>query len=315
MSGTLSKVLRTALLVITLAMACCYSGHAMAGCPNQTSTAEQLACWEGMVQGISIARPETVATIQQACGSLSHSNRAACLQQQLMPLLAAASVTQPVDRARALPSSSLSSPPEDRPWRLELGVGYGHGRHDGRFDLGGGQLQLRSFIGGAGYTARVAGWHDGLWGHANLSVGLEYLHLSNRSRADLVLPNGLDIVTDPVTGQANLSAQADLLLANLVWRDRSDARLHPFLGGGLGAGYGRAELNYHLNNDVFGSVRDQQRTASIIPALQGLGGVTIDLNDRLSLLLQTRLLYVPGKLFIDHHYLNLSLEGGIGYRF
>lgn len=217
-----------------------------------------------------------------------------------------------------VPPVALAPPRPARPsgdWRIDVGYTYGIGNHSGRFKLDHGSLDLRSMTGGSGGGLMVDVWRDGFpW--PNTSMGLEYLSVRNLAKANMVLPYGVSILTDPVDGKLLLGVRADLGFLNFAFRPQTSGRMVPVIGGGLGIGYGRAFMNYSLSNDFFGSVSGTSRAGSFSAGLQAFAGVDVNLYRGFYFSLVPRVLYVTlhpvGK---DQRYTDVLLNGMLGYRF
>ncbi|MBF0612111.1 MAG: hypothetical protein G8345_13170 [Magnetococcales bacterium] len=261
---------------------------------NDLPPSQHLACLEGVVQGIALYDPQRSATLLDACTAAP--DRRSCLAEGI----------------NGSPPPQTSRP--SSPWRIEAALGYGQGRHDGTFEIADSPLHLSSALGGAGMTRRLS-----LYAPANSKGwgwGVDYLLLHNTVGAKLNMPNGVSILTDPVLANAHASAKAEMVFFDVIKSFPTGNGLEPYLGAGLGIGWGRASLDYTLQSAVISPIRENHTTSSWIPAVQALGGVRWDGWQDLYLTLGGRMIYFTGKPFnVDHSYLNLSLEGGVGAKF
>ncbi|MBF0162664.1 MAG: hypothetical protein HQL88_10305 [Magnetococcales bacterium] len=216
-----------------------------------------------------------------------------------------------IKATQTVPTAHAAPPPRHR---LEAGIGYAHGRHDGRFSLrNDGTLALQESPGGSGLLLRLAWWRDGVASKPSLSTGLEYLHLHNTYQARIGLPKGVGVLADPIEGQVDLEVEGHLLFVNLLHRTAMGPQGESFIGAGLGAGVGSASGHYALRIPLLNPMGRTDSVTSWVGGVQGIGGFAIPLAERLYWQLQGRVLWLPGQAFgIDQHYLNMSVESSLG---
>jgi len=86
----------------------------------------------------------------------------------------------------------------------------------------------------------------------------------------------LSILTDPVEAGARVKLRADLGFLNVAYRQAAGF-VHPFIGAGIGIGYGHVSAGYDFNNAFLGSLSQVVAAGAPIPGVQGFTGVGFDL--------------------------------------
>jgi hypothetical protein len=230
----------------------------------------------------------------------------------------------------AAPSFSASAPPAVTPapslsetpvesraitYRVAVGYGLGIGGHAGSFDVEHGILHSQAGFGSEGDTLSLQGWADN-WIADDWSVGFEYLYLNNFSKLDLDLPKGASILTDPITADARADLHGHLGFANIAYRPEEGSSLRPYIGMGLGVGWGSASTDINAQNAFAGSYHYESRAASMFGALQGFLGVDVPLYGNWYASPFGKAVWIPGHpLRVDHRYLDFVFGGAIGRRF
>ncbi|MGE5548430.1 MAG: hypothetical protein ACM33T_16110 [Solirubrobacterales bacterium] len=210
----------------------------------------------------------------------------------------------PAPASAPAPSPALSN------WRFELGAEYAQGAYDGTFRFSSGSVRTRSVFGGTGGIAHAAVWRDRALGE-RWSLGGEYLHMQSKARADVSMPNGVSLYLSPLSGLGDVRLTTDMGFLDVAYRPRNGDTLRPYVGMGLGAGYGTLKATYGTNTDMIAT-----RNSSIIGGLQAFGGVEIALTDHLYLSPQARLLYFTARpVGADHEYVDLGVGAALGWRF
>lgn len=217
---------------------------------------------------------------------------------------------QPVEAA----SGARADEPRSS-FRVQAFAGYGQGRHDGTFDVAGGEVALTALTGGAGAVTGIGVfWDDAI--APGWSIGAEYVHLGSKARGTARFPSGLSIVTDPVSAEVVAEAEAHMGFLDIVYRPEIHHGVRPFLGGGIGVGYGRAELRYGAGADVLGHFSDSSKAASIVPGFQAMAGLDLDLTDSTYFSAFSRVLYFTGyPVTLEQRFIDVVLGAGLGYRF
>lgn len=199
--------------------------------------------------------------------------------------------------------------------RLGVAGGYSVGDHSGAFSIWNGTLDLHSLTGGSGSVLAANAWWDGALS-PDLSLGLEYLHIRNQGKGTLTLPHGVSVLTDPTEGHIKLAASADLAFFDVVYRPVLRKEIAPFLGGGIGVGYGSARADLGIDNPFIGGVGSRSSTGSAIGATQGLMGIDYYLSDKLYLSLLPRVIFLSGHpVGLSHRYVDTMITGGLGLSF
>jgi hypothetical protein len=267
----------------------------------------------------AVASPSSIAE----CRSIGDAQvRLACYDAIATPSAApqaAVPRTLPVQQpAPAIAPSATRAPPSRRQrprFRLAMGYGLGIASHDGTFKVQHGPLHTQSGFGNAGQSYFAQGWLTG-WPGRDWQVGLEYLHLQNVGTINMLLPNGLSILTDPVVGQIRAEVIGDLGLVNLAYAPDTGGRLRPYLGLGLGAGYGFGHFRMEFTNDFIGKSTTVSDGASFFAGVQGVLGADIRLSDHYYLGLQTKALYITAHpIGVDQRYLDFILALSLGRTF
>jgi len=228
------------------------------------------------------------------------------------------SVAAPTSSASAQPAVSpaqpLSEPLADAravTYRVALGYGLGIGGHAGSFDIEGGTLRTRAGLGSEGDTLSVQGWVDN-WVADDWSAGLEYLYLNNVGKLDLNLPDGVSVLTDPVTAHARADLHGHIGFANIAYRPEGSF-LRPYIGVGLGLGWGSASTKMAAQNAFAGYYYYESRGSSLFGATQGFLGIDMPLYDNWYVSAFGKALWIPGHpLNVDQRYLDFVFGGAIG---
>ena len=191
--------------------------QAMMQCFSMTDPMNRLACFDGMT-AVGIKTPSHVIPVeaQPQIGKPGAAQHAAPTPHQT-------------------PKSALGL-------RVSIGGGVGLGDHSGRFKVAKGDLNIHSFLGSAGTALTAQAWLDGLLGQ-DWTAGVQWLHFHNKGKISLNLPN-LSIITDPVSAEAKTNVSADIGFLNIAYRPKTNRYLHPFIGVGMGGGYGEASFRY-----------------------------------------------------------------------
>jgi hypothetical protein len=286
-----------------------------------TGVAIALCGWCGPVASQPIAVPQAPAT-WTSCRSIDDDrDRLACYDAAAAHASNAASVAshslssgpQPVASAEQLKALALDPAREPGRWRLAFSFGYGVGDYAGSFKIfGSGLVRSESALGSAGDTFIAEGWYD-RWPGDDWSVGLSYIRFKNRGRAQAILPKGISVLTDPVFLSEEVDARAQLGFAEIAYRPQTTSPLRPFIGAGLGGGYGHATLSTDLSNAFIGPHPGSGRAASPIPALEAFMGADIPVLPHLYFTFGPRVVWATGHPFgLDQRYLNIILSAGLG---
>jgi hypothetical protein len=67
------------------------------------------------------------------------------------------------------------------------------------------------------------------------------------------------------------------IFLNLAYRQAAGT-VHPFIGAGIGIGYGHVSVGYDFRNAFLGSLSQMEAVGSPIAAVQGFTGVEFDLG-------------------------------------
>jgi hypothetical protein len=277
---------------------------------------------EAVAQSLAAATMP-VANVLAQCATIAEDRaRLACYDAAAGRLAAPAAASQTDAPVSVSEASALADTPqpasaaaEDSPgrFRFALSFGYGVGDYAGRFKSLGGTVNSDSAIGSAGTTELAEGWFD-RWPGRDWSVGLAYLQFRNRGRADLTLPNGFNILTNPITAQTQVDASARLGFIEAAWRPQSSGPLQPFIGGGIGGGYGRASGGGELESAFLGAHAGGSTASSGIPAVEGLFGADIPFYQHFYLTLGPRIIWATAHPFgHDQRYLDIILSAGLGF--
>ena len=198
--------------------------------------------------------------------------------------------------------------------RIAAGYGYGVGDHSGTFRVLSGDLKLQSAAGNSGDMVSGQLWIDN-WIGENWTFGLEYVAFRNEGKLRVTLPKGLSILTDPVEAGARDKVSADLGFLNLAWRQASGS-VHPFIGGGLGIGYGHASAWYDFENAFLGKLSQDAAVGKPIAGVQGFLGVEFDLGDHGYLAVMPRVIVLDAHpIGIDQQFMDFGVDGVLGWRF
>lgn len=228
----------------------------------------------------------------------------------------------PSPSASEPPSVSLAQPPSNPPaaaraisYRIATGYGLGIGGHAGSFEIEGGKLYTHSGIGSEGDTLTLQGWADN-WIADDWSMGFEYLYVNNTGKLDLSMPNGVSVLTDPVTAHAHADVHGHIGFANIAYRPEQDSILHPYIGLGLGMGWGSAHIDAAAENAFAGSYHYESKTDSIFIAVQGFLAMDVFLYRDYYISPYGKVLWVPGHPYnLDQRYLDFVFGASIGHKF
>lgn len=251
------------------------------------------------------------------CFSLeSEQQRLACFEgrSSASPAVAASAPDAPPPPARA-----ASPAPRNR---VEMTIGYTHGNYDGtiKSSVSGSRVDAHtdSLLGSEGKMLTAAYWRDGAIGR-RVSLGFEYLHFKNEAKlsADTRF-NGLSIGGSTLNGSGDAQARAELLadiaMFNLAYRPVLTEGWHPFIGVGLGVGYGEVTITGDLH--VAGALSERFHEESILGGVQGFFGTEIDITDSLYATLGARLMLITARpAGIDQQFQNMAINSGLGWRF
>jgi hypothetical protein len=195
-----------------------------------------------------------------------------------------------------------------------LGYGFGVGDHTGTFPISNGSVALKSAVGGSGGMASGQLWIDRLVGE-NWSIGLEYAAFRNQGKVDVVLPHGLSILSDPVLAGAGAKVRADFAFPNLEYRTDS-GWVHPYVGGGLGIGYGHASAGYYFQNPFLGDAARVVEVGKPIAGPQLFAGVECGLTRGLYVAVMPKVIVLDGHpIGLNQQYLEFGVNGLVGWRF
>ena len=209
------------------------------------------------------------------------------------------------DRPRTEPARRL---------RVQFAVGYGQGRQDGTFKLNinGNRIEadVNSLLGGSGYNLNVAVWLDSVL-FDQFAFGIEYLRLKRSSKATFIAPDGIEIFVEPISGVAQLELAAHIFFINVAWFPHRSPRAQPFVGLGLGGGFGTFEFDGNTGSPLFTAAGSDQSKFEFGVG-QIFAGVDYDITDRFYLNLTTR---IAGGAGTTQQYIDLSVQLGTGIRF
>lgn len=234
-----------------------------------------------------------------------------------------ATVPQPARAKGAQPVSTMPSQrdPDERGrrhvgYRFAVGYGYGIGGHAGGFDLSDdATLRSRSGFGSEGSALSAQMWVDG-WIADGWSLGLEYLYMNNSGKIDLNMPNGMAPLTDPVLAHAHAALLGHFGFLNVAYVAEAGHRLRPYIGGGVGIGWGRAQYVAGAENAFAGYYYASDRVSSPVAAVQGLIGMDIKLTRTYYISPHGRVVWIPGHPFgLDQRYLDFVFGLTAGKRF
>ena len=199
-------------------------------------------------------------------------------------------------------------------FRIAGGYGFGVGDHTGSFKVLSGYLNLQSAVGSSGNLISGQFWIDH-WLAENWTIGLEYLAIRNQGKANITLPKGLSILTDPVDATARVKVRADMGFLNLAYRQASGS-VHPVIGAGIGIGYGHASAGFDFSNAFLGSLADSAAAGKPIVGVQGFVGVDFDVGRYAYLSVIPRFIVVDGHpIGVDQRYMEFGVTGLLGVRF
>jgi len=216
----------------------------------------------------------------------------------------------PTPKAQAAAPAKAS----DLQFRLAGGYGFGVGDHDGSFRVLSGTLKLQSAVGSSGDIASGQVWVDN-WLIDNWTIGLEYIAIRNAGKAQIALPKGLSILTDPVDASARVKLRADMGFLNAAYRQASGS-VHALIGAGFGIGYGHASAGFDFYNAFLGGLGDVAESGSPIAGIQLFSGVDIDLGPHAYLSVMPRVIIVDAHpIGIDQRYMDFGVTGLLGLRF
>jgi hypothetical protein len=218
---------------------------------------------------------------------------------------------QAVPAATDTPAAFVAGGPSVR---VAAGYGFGVGDHTGSFRVLSGDLNLQSFAGSSGDTVSAQVWLDHYIGN-DWTTGLEYTAFRNEGKASLALPNGLSILTDPVSGGARVKLAADIGFLNVAYRP-AGGTVHPFIGGGVGAGYGRGSVWYNFSNAFLGHYAAVSAAGKPIAGVQGFTGVEFDLTEQLYIAVMPKIIVLNAHpIGVDQRYMEFSVDGVMGWHF
>ena len=198
--------------------------------------------------------------------------------------------------------------------RISAGGGVNVGDHAGRFKALHGDLNLHSFLGSSGSALSAQLWWDGAFAK-NWTVGAQWLKIRSAGKAALNLPyldvSGIRI--SPVSLDAQARISADLAFLNIAYRPAHYVSVHPFIGVGVGGGFGRASFDY--NYDLFGTGGSSTRVSSAVGAVQAFMGLDFDITRSIYLSLSPGAVLVSGHpVGLNQRYLDLSMLATLGAR-
>lgn len=278
--------------------------HALLTCAQLAVDADRLRCYDAISEQLRVSSPATAAAPSGPSATAV-----------AMPAADAGAFT-PAPSA-TVPGAAAPSARGRSGWpdvRVAIGYGFGIGDHTGSFRVLGGTLDLQSAVGNSGDIADAQIWVDRLIGE-NWTVGLEYLGIRNEGKLRLTLPHGLSILTDPVQAAGRVKARADMGFLNLAWRP-AGGHVHPFVGAGIGIGYGAASAWFDAYNAFLGGLSTSTGAGKPIAGVQAFTGVDIDLAHGLYLGVMPRFLLLNGHpVNVDQRFMEFSVDGLIGYRF
>jgi hypothetical protein len=227
------------------------------------------------------------------------------------PVMVTASAAPESPRPRAVPRQ-----PRVSNYRVMVGYGLGIGSHAGYFEVDHGALTSTAGIGSDGDTVTAQFWVDH-WIGRDWSLGFEYLYINNMSKLILDLPNGVDILTDPLNAHSTLNAHGHLGFVNIAYRPDTRSLLQPYIGGGIGLGWGATNADLGAGNPFLGSYTYTQRAETMFGAFQGFMGIDMSVGPRYYVSAFGKAVWMPGRPFFKIHqrYLDFVLGAGIGRRF
>jgi len=215
-------------------------------------------------------------------------------------------------------------PPPPGRYRLEASFGYAQGNYDGRLKMGTSDRPVGmvsdSAFGSDGRMIGVAAWRDRTI-LDDLSVGVEYLRFRNKSELTLSAPEGLALglvnLNDPITAPVMAKLRADLGLLNFAYRPALSGSWHPFVGAGIGVGYGSVSGSVELSSPLLTDDLSHPFSASsLIAGVQGFFGFSADLTDHLYAHMIGRMVLVTARpLGMHQQFQDMALGAGLGWRF
>ena len=225
----------------------------------------------------------------------------------------------PIASAASAPAvATARSEPHQKPvgYRITLGYGLGIGSHAGSFLVDHGTLTSTAGIGSDGDTVTAQFWIDH-WIGRDWSLGAEYMYLNTMGKLILDLPKGVEVLTDPVHAHTTINAHGHLGFVNIAYRPDTTAVLQPYVGTGLGVGWGSVNCDLGADNAFVGTYDYTQRSATVFGAIQGFMGMDLSLGRTYYASAFGKAVWMPGHPFFKIHqrYLDFVLGGGIGRRF
>ena len=202
-------------------------------------------------------------------------------------------------------------------FRVSVGGGYGVGSDSGTYDVGHGTLDLQSVTGGSGPVLAAEVWADHLLPLPDLSLRVAFLRLMNGATANLDLPRGIGILTDPTGGRAKLSATANMGFLDAAFRPPLlDPSLAFYVGLGAGGGTGKASASFNIDNPALGGFAGASSVSAPVGAAHGFVGAEYHVTQSLFLAVEPQILYMTGHpVGIHQSYLDMLVLGTIGYSF
>ncbi|GAA0581530.1 hypothetical protein [Rhizomicrobium electricum] len=228
--------------------------------------------------------------------------------------------TPPRTGATPAVATQTAAPAEHRKhpvsYRASIGYGLGIGSHGGNFIVNHGALTSTAGIGSDGDAGTVQFWIDH-WIGRDWSIGLEYLYLNSEGKLILDLPKGAEVLTDPINAHTTINAHGHLGFVNVAYRPGTKAILQPYIGTGLGVGWGSVNADLGASNAFVGSYTYTQRSSTMFGALQGFMGIDVSMGPNYYGSTFAKAVWMPGRPFFKLHqrYLEFVLGGGIGRKF
>lgn len=228
-------------------------------------------------------------------------------------------------RSYSASAPSAVSPPRTRSnalaharsvtYRVAAGYGLGIGGHAGSFKVEHGILHTDSGFGSEGDTLSIQGWADN-WIARDWSVGLEYLYLNNSGKLYGFWPKGISILTDPVTANARADLHGHMGFANIAYRPKENSWLRPYIGAGLGIGWGSASTDMAAENAFAGNYYYKSKANFPFGSIQGFVGMDIAFLREYYISPFGKVLWISGHPFhCDHRYFDFVFGVAIGRQF
>ena len=222
-------------------------------------------------------------------------------------------------------AQSVASPAQPQPepqldartvtYRVAAGYGSGIGGHAGSFEVSGGTLHTQAGFGSEGDTFLLQLWVDD-WIAEDWSSGFEYMYVNNVGKLDLFLPNGASVLTDPITAHAYADVHGHFGFVNFAYRPQATSVLRPYIGLGLGAGWGSAHTDLAAQNAFVGYYHYESKGSSVVGAMQGFLGIDARLYESSYVSVFGKAIWVPGHPFrVDQRYVDFVFGAAIGQKF